>query len=85
MRHHVLCRPSWNGSLNKLMKAHTNQVTELVGAAEPFEHFKKVSGVPATKAAIEKLNARLAARGARSTRALPPPRRALCHAHAVPH
>ena len=40
-----------------------------MGAAEPFEHFKKVSGVPATKAAIGKLYARLAARGAPHPRA----------------
>ena len=46
------------------MTTRPGELSELLGAAVPFEHFKKVSGVPATKAAIEKLNARLAARGA---------------------
>ena len=52
-----------------MMTVHEAKVAKLVGAPEPYEHFKKVSGVPATKAAIDKLNARLAARGAPCTAA----------------
>ena len=60
----VCCRPHWRGSVNKLLTSRESKVAELVGASVPFEHFKKVGGVPATKAAIKRLNARLAARGA---------------------
>ena len=62
--HLVKCRPHWRGSVNKLLTTRESKVAELVGATVPYEHFKKVGGVPATKAAIKKLNARLAARGA---------------------
>ena len=57
-------RLHYRGGLRKVIYTHSERLAEVVGAPEPFEHFKKVSGVPATKAAIEKLNARLAARGA---------------------
>ena len=57
-------RPHWRGSVNKLLTIRASKVAELVGAAVPYEHFKKVSGVPATKEAIKRLNARLTAHGA---------------------
>ena len=63
----LIRRPHWHGSINKLLTTRESKVAELVGAAVPYEHFKKVSGVPATKAAIKRLNARLAARGAPAT------------------
>ena len=75
-------RPHWHGSINKLLKTHESKIAELVGAAVPFEHFKKVSGVPATKAAIKRLNGRLAARGAPASSCAAAPRRISLRRHA---
>ena len=58
------CRPSWGGSLGRLMEPHGAKLHQLLGVTVSFEEYKRVSGATAIDAAIVQLNARLAARGA---------------------
>ena len=58
------CRPLWSGNLYHLMHTSERNLQKVVDARVCFQEFRQVSGVAAIDAAIAKLNARLAAKGA---------------------